>query len=697
MAQTLKVRPSGISGIVYAFLLGVFSLLCQVLIIRRVLSVFSGNELIIGIILALWIAFTSLGSLLVSRFRTDEKGLGLTFILIGFGFQLIFSVSWFVYPVFGLQFGEVIPLPFTIVCLTFLLLPVALLFGAQFPMIVSVFKQPASKTYGLESIGAFTGGMLFTFILAGRVSDGALVLAISLITVFAGIILLKRPVFLVLLIIPVLLYTALPESEKAVFGSDVLQKLQSKHGEIIVTSTKGQKNFYLSGKLQFSYPEPQTEEISAHVPSLFTAPEKVLIIGGSPGILREYLKLGAKEIVYVEINQRLLKASLNYLNERDRKMITDSRKVGFVYADARNFLLRQRGAFDVIVLNTTVPETASLNRYFTKEFFQLIKKHLKEKGVLLVRLKAVPGYMGNAMARLNSSIFNTLKAVFPYVEVTSMEYALCIASKRLLNASPDVLKEVFRQKRTDTVYFNSSIIEDMFSPFKKMRFIELLDRKTGINTDRHPVAYLYNIILWSEANGGAFIRFFIDLKRGFLMFLGSALGVFLLIIGSKGRQSEYTVVFTTGFVTISIVSLSVLLFQALKGYIYEQIGLITGLYMVGSAIGAWGAQRVTPTSRGLFISEAAFLMLLISYLFASRDVSGLYLCVLFSGILGGLLFSLSAMVNEDVSVLYATDLAGASGGAVLSTLFLFPLFGLYYTIGFLIYLKLISLFLLYKR
>ncbi|TET70243.1 MAG: hypothetical protein E3J45_00345, partial [Candidatus Zixiibacteriota bacterium] len=65
---------------VSAFYLGFLSLVAQTILLREMLAVFSGNEIVLGAILAFWLLWVGLGSLFGNwfskRFSRSLKSLG---------------------------------------------------------------------------------------------------------------------------------------------------------------------------------------------------------------------------------------------------------------------------------------------------------------------------------------------------------------------------------------------------------------------------------------------------------------------------------------------------------------------------------------------------------------------------------------------------------------------------------------------
>jgi len=123
-----------------AFLLGFSSIICQIILMRELITIFLGNEIAYAVILASWLFWISVGSGGTTLFlkKTNSSlaiiSLSLTQILIFFFAPLTIVAARAVKVWMGVQTGEIIGIiPMGYAC--FLLLgPLALLFGAFYVM-----------------------------------------------------------------------------------------------------------------------------------------------------------------------------------------------------------------------------------------------------------------------------------------------------------------------------------------------------------------------------------------------------------------------------------------------------------------------------------------------------------------------------------------------------------------------------------
>jgi spermidine synthase len=157
----------------------------------------------------------------------------------------------------------------------------------------------------------------------------------------------------------------------------------------------------------------------------------------------------------------------------------------------------------------------------------------------------------------------------------------------------------------------------------------------------------------------------------------------------------------TGFTMIGLEMLLLLAFQALYGYVYQQLAVLIAAFMAGMAVGSWLAMR-KPARAGMrvlattqVLTTLAPLVLLALFEAIGRASGTPSLAVsrlafpamaLISGMLGGFEFPVASRIFfgapeapvaavKSPGTLYALDLAGSCLGAILFSAWLVPVFG----------------------
>ena len=350
--QSVYIQTMRITAIIMGFI----SILLQITVLRLLLSTFSGNELDIGITLSFWLLYVGAGSFAGRKIRR-RHALALSFVLIALISLPTVLIIKSIRPALALAPGEMISLISTLLSTAIILLPVSFLIGLQFPLAVLHWKNESSpgRIYGLEALGAFIGGMLFTFVLSSRVDAMALCLIVSLISLCTAAFLAKRNYIFLIGIAPLLLYFSFDNISDVLpwKGMRVVDTVESRYGELTVVQVGMQSSIFSNGHLMFTYPDLQTEELKAHLPiTLHPAASRILIIGGSPGVLKEFLKYPVERIDFVELDPAIIAVFHRLMTaEQDRTAMRDQ-KVRVLTEDGRTFIKQvKKPSYDLIVLN----------------------------------------------------------------------------------------------------------------------------------------------------------------------------------------------------------------------------------------------------------------------------------------------------------------------------------------------------------
>ena len=171
--------------------MGLSSILLQIISLRQLLAVFSGNELDIGITLSVWLIAVGMGSYAGHRIKY-KHAFAVSFLVVGLLSQPAILLINLIRPSIPFEFGETIPLTTTIIATVISLLPLCFVIGLQFPLAVSHSGGEAAKTYSLEAAGAFIGGIVFTLLLSGKVDSFALSATISIMNLSIAAYLLRK-------------------------------------------------------------------------------------------------------------------------------------------------------------------------------------------------------------------------------------------------------------------------------------------------------------------------------------------------------------------------------------------------------------------------------------------------------------------------------------------------------------------------
>jgi spermidine synthase len=158
----------------------------------------------------------------------------------------------------------------------------------------------------------------------------------------------------------------------------------------------GVRNFHVSGKIEAST-EPQDmrlQRMLGNLPALVHPnPKSVLIVGFGAGVTAGTFVLypGIERIVICEIEPLIPKVVGEYFGPQNYNVVKDPR-VEIVYDDARHYILTTGEKFDIITSDPIHPWVKGAATLYTKEYFDLVKRHLNPGGVVT---QWVPLYESN--------------------------------------------------------------------------------------------------------------------------------------------------------------------------------------------------------------------------------------------------------------------------------------------------------------
>ncbi len=242
----------------------------------------------------------------------------------------------------------------------------------------------------------------------------------------------------------------------------------------------------LNGEIQLaSHFNAYIHESMVH-PALLThpSPKNVLIIGGGDGgSVTEVLKHDVKGVTVVEIDEEVVKVAREFFPEISSGF--SDLRVKLVFEDGRKFLEKCDQEFDVIINDMSDP-VGPAKSVFTKEFFSLVYKRLRNDGIFATHIES-PDTCEEFFYRALS----TLKEVFPIVRpyrVWTPPYAefwgRVIASKHYdpLNLSLEELKELAERRKLVFQWLTPELFKAIFYSFSR-DILEKMNQKWRPLTD----------------------------------------------------------------------------------------------------------------------------------------------------------------------------------------------------------------------
>jgi spermidine synthase len=728
-------------------LIGFTATVAQIVLLRELMVVSYGNEISLGVMLASWLLWTAFGSAALGRIAARTSNPAKLLAALQTLLALLLPITVFAVPaargLFHALPGELLgPAPIFLACLIALscfcaVSGWAFVAGSRFHAreLGSSAPLAVNSVYLLEAAGSALGGILVSVALLPSLNSLQIAFLVSALNLMAAAVLSLRTRSYRLATVAVLFVAwvavGLPQGRRLEAlslarlwpGFRVVDTRNSVYGNLAVVETGGIRSLLENGLLMFNAPDPASAEEAVHFALLeHPAPKSLLLIGGgAAGSLLQALQHPSLERVdYVELDPAVLELAEKYFPRQWAAARSDPR-VHVYHTDGRLFLKTTERVFDVIVVDLPAPQTAQLNRFYTSDFFREAAEKLADGGVFSFQLHAAEEYLSPDLSAFLRCIVKSLHQAFPVVRTIPGDIVHFFAAKRdgILAADPSELLSRLRSRHLKTSY-----VREYYIPFRLMpdRVADLDENirpltDTPINRDLAPIAYYFGVELWSTQFNRKYQRVFESIARTEFWQLVEWATVMLLVVAiviffwprpaARARGTAGLCATLTGLTMISLEVLLLLGFQAIYGYVYQQLAILIALFMSGMALGSWWRLRLAvPSSSapalragltqlaGLQILAALsplLLYLALNSLAGTRSLSTLTVAshvlfpalALFAGALGGYEFALAAEVYfadaqsppASMGMLYAVDLIGACAGALLLSAFLLPLFG----------------------
>jgi spermidine synthase len=711
--------------------LGVSAFITQLTLMRELLSVFAGNELILGIVLGSWLLLTGIGSYLgntAARLRNPVNVLIVGQILIAVlpvaGVFLLRTLRDEVF-IRGAAIG---PTETVTSCLV-LLAPYCLATGYLLTLaslILAAEKGPASigQVYFLDNVGDIVGGLLFSFVLIHFLDHFRILYLPALLNLgFACLVALrfKRRVLLA----AAATVTAELSARIQYREQRIVYKGNSPYGSLIVTESAGQYSFIENGVALFSTQNVEEVEETVHYAMAQRPDAKrvLLISGGVSGTAQEILKYDVQTVDYVELDPQIVQVAEDLLPEvlHDPRILRVAKRdlpdgpadprgrLHVLTTDGRLFVrqVERPYRYDVVIVDVPDPSTSQLNRFYTREFFGEVKRRLAPEGVLCISLGQYAHYLSPQLARLVAVGHETLRQEFSKVMIIPAERTgriFYLASEGPLTDNAAEIAARLEQRAIPTRLIRRPYLRDALAPDRLADVRRAIsdeapvnrvsaDRpprgtspdgpKVPVNRDFSPILYYYHLLYWMSQFQVSF-----GLLQGGLLLL--------LVICLVRIRPVSLAIFTTGLAASALEVVLLVAFQILYGCLYRQVGLIVAMFMLGLGIGSFTMNRLLPKRSRKDLARLEFLVAVYAACLplvliglgrignpaaaAVASQVAIPLLSLLLAVLVGLEFPLAGKadfrtVTSTAARLYTADYLGAALGALIVSTLLIPVMG----------------------
>ncbi|MBD3270986.1 MAG: FMN-binding protein [Elusimicrobia bacterium] len=736
--NNLFSRFSVLYGMV--FVLGFFYAISQVVVLREFLVIFYGNEIFIGITLGFWLLWIGVGSFMYAlagdRLRDNQRFFIFLQILLPLALLAQIIGIRTVRYVINAPAAEILPLGVSLFFTFLLTMPVGILIGCIFPVSCREYARESGATiasirsvYILETLGSVAGGLIFSFILAGTVHHVLLVLCLAsglyvnlliymharacesrilrwLVTMFAlalCIILIFKPFRMHIIdSIDQMRWKSIQPYLEHVASAD------SRYQHLAMGKRNNQYSLIGDGKIITSFPETikHRNDAAAIMAQKPDARNLLVIGGGMDGLIAELLYYPVAMIDYVEHDPTLVSLTLPYLPEKDRSALDDER-VSMYYMDARSFVQHRAlvDHYDSVIINLPDPVSAHMNRFYTKEFFNALKTIMHPGGIVRTSIVSTENYFAGDIAQYAGSVYRTVYSVFPYVAIAPGTELVFFASDHASVVTDDyeVLADRYEKHCGTLNIFSAEAFRTIFPPERTGFMRRSLHASTApINTDKKPITYYFTMLVWSHFSGSEWVSMLEHIRKSRAWIFIIPLGVMVLIrlvyaglfpdTEKHNAVNAYMAVLIMGFCSMAVQIMLILYYQALLGYIYERIGVVTAIFMGGLLCGAYASSKLRAEttcslnrlvmlllgSMGIFIFSVK---ILVNYQINEPGFYGLFLM---SGLLTGFMFPIGAALyqkaqahlGKTAGMVDSADHSGATAGALISGSLMIPLWGI---------------------
>ncbi|MGC2412511.1 MAG: fused MFS/spermidine synthase, partial [Stellaceae bacterium] len=197
------------------------------------------------------------------------------------------------------------------------------------------------------------------------------------------------------------------------YEPDMLYTGEGMNASVAVSEDQnGIRYFHVSGKTEAgTHPiDMRLQRMLGHLAALLNPkPRSVLVVGFGAGVTAgtfvTYPEI--ERIVICEIEPLIPQMVAGYFSAENYDVVKDPR-VEIVYDDARRYVLTSDKKFDIITSDPIHPWVKGAATLYTREYFELVKRHLKPGGVVT---QWVPLY--ESTSEVVKSEMATFFAVFP--------------------------------------------------------------------------------------------------------------------------------------------------------------------------------------------------------------------------------------------------------------------------------------------
>ncbi len=655
-------------------LIGFVSSSAQFIMMREAAILGGGTEATAGLYLWLWLIIAA-GGALAGRHSSTGSVKRMVWTLLGA--TALAPAAFIMMNLIILNPGETPSLLQSVIIIAVSVAPVTFLSALIFVRLSDIRQQAglsaAGGSFGAETAGSVAAGLFTALTVSLKIPNYQLYILILLLASGCAAWLLGYPfrtrIIVLLSLIPLLILILISRPDR-VFRSLLLQgivaekSIDTPFGNITTGSYGGEQVVYYDHRPLFFEDDIITAEENIHYALLQRSSyDSVLLISG--GLRRHLPHLEAypvNSLTYLEMDPGLIAA------EGAADTLCGTMRVRVVRDDPVTFLRKDRTRYDAVIQLIPPPSTLSVNRFYTIEYFRMIRDHLSPGGIFMSTPMPWYSYSPESYRKGFSPLFNSLSEVFSHISLIPGSLLYVVASDDTVTSSVVRLSD---ERGGPGEWVNRDYLDDNEIERNAGKVLLQIDRDAGLNMALRPRSTLFTSLLSLEQRG---------LRGGAIALLTLLIVIPFLFTGRGGYVMFASSAGLAGFGMIMIFML-----QVVAGNIYILSAVILTLLMAGLAAGAALGDRMR-LQRLLTCSMLLFALFTAAGMLAPRLITMAPLPVMAfiiisltaAGILTGSIYRiLTSRSKESITGnIYAADMAGSALGYLTAATLIVPLAGM---------------------
>ncbi|MGB8489669.1 MAG: hypothetical protein WCE64_01285 [Bacteroidales bacterium] len=674
--QEVTVHPGNIGA--NLFIIGFISSALQLLLLKEIMNISGGYELIAGTFLGSWLTGSAAGSVMAGRSRlTDIRKINLVFSLSPLASIALLLLLARLF----LKTGETPSFLVSIIYTFLVLFPFCFVSGFAFVKLINTASSGNNwvpgKSFSIETIGGIAAGIAVSVVGSGRINTYQTLLlvvimgiAYSLLTFFTRS---KTTALLVRITASAISAFIVFSSPDVYFrqallrGTEITESNDTPYGNITKGVYGGEQNIYYDQRLMTYGDDVAEREENIHYALLQSDnPRNVLLISGRlASCLQELGKYPVRKVVYVERDPAL--AAIEEIHDSISPV-----NLVVKNEDALGYITRTSEKFDAALVMLPAPSSLLLNRYYTSGFFRDIKNIMQPDGIFCCSPGINTNYFNQESINLYSSIFNSLKSAFGNVIPVAGNKLYFIASDKELSTA---FCDLSSRRQINNIYVGPDYLSDELTAVRSSEVTRLMDQKTLPNTGAFPIASFYFQTFSLSKNLNEKIPAIILLVILFILPMATMKRTNMMMAMSALALAGYEIIL-------------LLMLQLTVGNMYQVTGLIVAGIMAGLAAGSGLKLRFRMFGKSWLKALVLITLYLLVFLavdpilqIRSRFMATAFLVLsgFLPALVTGSLFRILTMPggrSPAASAVYSADLRGSALGFIVFSGLIIPLCGI---------------------